>query len=197
MKRSVSNWAKAGISLAAVLLLAPIRVASAQDLDGLLRVLGGGPSAQATNDDAGTIHACVNDKSGAIKIVNAPEDCQQGEHSLSWNISGAQGPAGPEGPAGPSGPAGEPGADGTCDPEQCGGEPQPPSANCQCTFSSMGYTLPKSARPASQVIPRRVAGRGPSRECVANPAEATPFLVDQTRPRGGPHDFGALRPSSP
>src|SRR5262249_49727039 len=63
----------------------------------------------------GTIHACVDDKSGAVRIVNDGDDCRSKEHAVSWNRRGPAGPAGAVGPAGPIGPtgaAGERGAPG-------------------------------------------------------------------------------------
>jgi len=56
-----------------------------------------------------TIHACVSNRSGAMRIVGAKAKCRHGEHALSW---GASGPAGPAGATGATGAAGAPGANG-------------------------------------------------------------------------------------
>jgi len=42
-------------------------------------------------------HACVTNKTGAIKIVSASAACSTGQHKIAWNKVG---PAGPPGPAG-------------------------------------------------------------------------------------------------
>jgi len=58
------------------------------------------------------INACVNKKTGAVRIVSEPGKCKRTEDSLSWNQTGPpgeQGPAGPPGPQGEKGPAGPPG----------------------------------------------------------------------------------------
>lgn len=63
----------------------------------------------------GVINACVNNGSGAIKIVGPGDTCKNNETLLSWNqqgIQGPQGPTGPQGPQGPAGPQGEQGATG-------------------------------------------------------------------------------------
>ena len=57
---------------------------------------GGGPNRQV-------IHACVDNQTGAIEIVNANDHCGAGEDPLDWNGKGPPGPQGPPGPAGESG----------------------------------------------------------------------------------------------
>ncbi len=69
--------------------------------------------AAAQAAQASTIHACVKPKSGATRIVGAKTKCHQGEQKLSWNTSGAQGPAGPTGAPGAAGAEGKPGANGS------------------------------------------------------------------------------------
>ena len=62
------------------------------------------------------VKACVNKKSGAIKIANK---CLKTEYLLTWNKVGPQGPrgeiglAGPPGPVGPQGPQGPAGTNTT------------------------------------------------------------------------------------
>jgi hypothetical protein len=51
----------------------------------------------------GTIHTCVGNSSGNIKITSATGTCGNNETPLDWN---AQGPAGSQGPPGPPGPPG-------------------------------------------------------------------------------------------
>jgi hypothetical protein len=81
------------------------------------QVSGGGPTAQ--------IFACVNNGSGAIRIVaqNASPSsrvratCRNNESLIVWNVVGPQGPAGPAGPAGLQGPAGREGPAGPTGPQ--------------------------------------------------------------------------------
>jgi hypothetical protein len=44
--------------------------------------------------DAQQISACVNNNSGEVKIVAPGASCRNGEHPLTWNAVGPQGPAG-------------------------------------------------------------------------------------------------------
>src|SRR5262245_50066949 len=60
----------------------------------------------------GTIQACVDDKSGAVRIVKDDDDCRSKEHAVSWNRRGPAGPVGPAGPIGPTGATGERGPRG-------------------------------------------------------------------------------------
>ena len=69
---------------------------------------------------AQTINACVNSRSGAMRIVDNPAKCRKTERPLSWSMlagtpgpQGEQGPIGPQGPEGPQGPPGETGTPGT------------------------------------------------------------------------------------
>jgi hypothetical protein len=58
------------------------------------------------------IHACVNSKSGTVKILAADATCKGDWVPLDWNAIGPQGPVGPAGPEGPQGPAGPQGVVG-------------------------------------------------------------------------------------
>ena len=64
------------------------------------------------------VYACVNDHSGAVKIVAAAATCPGGQHAVQWSIQGpqgpqgSQGPRGPQGSQGPQGPQGPPGSQG-------------------------------------------------------------------------------------
>jgi hypothetical protein len=85
---------------------------------------GGGPA-------AGVIHACVNENSGEIKIVDEIEECRNGWVPLDWNQVGPRGPPGPQGsqgeqgPVGPEGPQGPQGEQGPVGPEGPQGEQGP------------------------------------------------------------------------
>jgi hypothetical protein len=58
------------------------------------------------------ISACVNNSTGAVRIVASTSLCVAGEIGTSWAVTGAVGPTGPQGPAGPAGPQGPQGATG-------------------------------------------------------------------------------------
>jgi type VI secretion system Hcp family effector len=54
----------------------------------------------------GVIRACVNDKSGDLRLVDDADDCHAREHLVTWNRTGPIGPMGPQGLIGPTGPQG-------------------------------------------------------------------------------------------
>ncbi len=72
-------------------------------------VLAGGGVAVASHDDPDTLHACVRDRGGFMRLVEEPADCRRRETSVSWGVAG---PTGPQGELGPAGPQGEPGPAG-------------------------------------------------------------------------------------
>jgi hypothetical protein len=67
------------------------------------------PAAASASGPA-KISTCVNNKSGAMRLVTAKTKCKHGERKVSWN---AAGPAGTPGTAGSPGAIGSPGAPGT------------------------------------------------------------------------------------
>jgi len=67
----------------------------------------GAPSA-----DASVIHACLNKRSGAVRIVGANAKCRHGERKQSWNATGPAGRGGAPGSAGSPGTAGTNGSNG-------------------------------------------------------------------------------------
>ena len=69
----------------------------------------------------GVIYACVNNSSGALKIVRASEACAANWTAIQWN---SEGPRGATGPAGVTGPGGATGASGVLgDLDQLTGKP--------------------------------------------------------------------------
>jgi hypothetical protein len=56
-----------------------------------------------------TYYGCVNNSTGAIRIVSKSTTCKSTEHRINWNQAGPQGPPGPKGPKGAAGPKGPPG----------------------------------------------------------------------------------------
>jgi len=62
--------------------------------------------------DAQQIFACVNNNSGAVRIVAQGTACRTPESLVTWNVVGPQAPPGPAGPAGALGPPGPPGPKG-------------------------------------------------------------------------------------
>lgn len=79
----------------------------------------GGVSLAVGNNDP--FYACVNKKSGSIRMVTAAKACMRSENKVSWNsvgptgaagLNGTDGAAGPQGPSGAQGPAGAIGPQG-------------------------------------------------------------------------------------
>ena len=66
--------------------------------------------------DAQQIFACVNNNSGAVRIVAQAAACRTPESLVTWNVVGPQGPPGPAGPAGALGPPGPQGPAGALGP---------------------------------------------------------------------------------
>ena len=61
----------------------------------------------AHGGDMTLIHACANNRSGAVRIVSATTTCEANkETALDWSIQGPKGDTGDVGPIGPQGPAG-------------------------------------------------------------------------------------------
>ena len=72
----------------------------------LFVALGGTGYALTSSGTSSTvIHACVNDKTGALRIVGTSTVCHRrrgghpGEHAIDWNATGPSGPVGPVGPS--------------------------------------------------------------------------------------------------
>ncbi|MGC2374185.1 MAG: hypothetical protein WA484_09955 [Solirubrobacteraceae bacterium] len=64
----------------------------------------------ATHANAATIHACLNKKTGAVRVVSSKAKCKKSEKTLSWN---SEGPAGKNGLNGNNGLNGASGSNGT------------------------------------------------------------------------------------
>jgi hypothetical protein len=56
--------------------------------------------------DAGVIYACVDKRTGAMRMVSSATRCTSKETAVSWNQEGPAGPTGATGATGPQGPAG-------------------------------------------------------------------------------------------
>jgi hypothetical protein len=63
-------------------------------------------------DASGVFHACVNDASGAVRLVPQDTECGTNWSKVSWSHTGPQGEPGPAGPEGPQGPQGQQGPQG-------------------------------------------------------------------------------------
>jgi hypothetical protein len=59
-----------------------------------------------------TIHACLSNQNGDLRIASAGQHCQRTESPLTWHVYGKRGPRGVTGAAGPAGPTGPTGAAG-------------------------------------------------------------------------------------
>jgi|HubBroStandDraft_6_1064221.scaffolds.fasta_scaffold01998_8 hypothetical protein len=85
-----------------------------------------------------TYYACVNNSTGAVKIVSSTTTCASGTHKIQWNQAGPAGPAGPKGATGATGPQGIQGTEGPQGPPglgfayivQCGPDVFGTNINC-------------------------------------------------------------------
>jgi hypothetical protein len=75
-------------------------------------VLSGAAYATGLAGSAGSIHACANKRTGALRQVGSSKACRKTERAVSWNVAGARGPAGARGAVGARGPAGATGLRG-------------------------------------------------------------------------------------
>src|ERR1700733_179241 len=96
------------------------------------------PSANGIHSPAVTIFGCVNDTTGAVRIVSSSTTCKATEHKIQWNQVGPRGPQGNQGNRGPQGPQGPQGAQG----------PQGPQGQQGPSGISVGY----SARGAGTLL---------------------------------------------
>lgn len=109
-----------------------------------LGILAGAAIVSAAPGDDGFIHACRNNLSGSIRVLNASGPCFGWETPVSWSADGS-GPTGPTGPTGatggtgPSGPSGPTGATGSTGPEG------PTGATGPATTGPAGPTGPEGA----------------------------------------------------
>lgn len=75
--------------------------------------LAGGLAYAAIPDSAGTIHACLLNGQGQVRIIDPAQGaCHANETAISWSETGPQGLQGPAGPAGPQGAKGDTGPQG-------------------------------------------------------------------------------------
>ena len=77
--------------------------------------------------DAQQIFACVNNNTGAVRIVAQGVACRTPESLVTWNVVGPQGPPGPTGPAGALGPSGPQGPAGPAGAQGSAGQQGPPA----------------------------------------------------------------------
>ena len=99
--------------------------------------------------DDGTIRACVNARTGEIRIVAAGARCAHGSVPLRWNQQGPVGARGPAGPAGSSGLAGAAGPPGPVGPAGPSG-----IANVQYIFGEMvpNTSVARAMCPTSTIV---------------------------------------------
>lgn len=103
------------------------------------------PATAHSNDSYGSvIHACVQRKSGEVRIVGPNWVCRRAEAAIQWNTTGPRGPQGPAGPMGPAGPAGPPGPQGPAGPAGPAGLQGPqgdPGLGARMVVDSAGQTV--------------------------------------------------------
>lgn len=133
---------------------------------------------QASHDDPNIIHACVNNISGGVRIVDDPSLCFRFESLIEWDMTGGgePGPTGPTGPQGPSGPQGESGPSG----------PQGPTGEtgAQGPSGPQGESGPQG--PTGETGPQGLTGpQGPSGP------------QGETGPQGATGETGAQGPVGP
>jgi len=114
----ITSQFRRGTCLAVTSDLTPIQIGeNMRNRDGIIvaltvatAALGLGVYTSAHGGDASRIHGCVDNRTGALRIVSAAQNCTAGkETALDWNIAGPTGPQGIQGPEGPQGEAGVPG----------------------------------------------------------------------------------------
>ena len=101
MSKENLRWRLGLCALAALAVQGPVRAQS---------VAARGPNPESSNN--GRIRACVQNNTGAVRIVDHGEDCRNNEHRISWSVRGPEGPAGPQGPQGAQGFTGAQGLEG-------------------------------------------------------------------------------------
>jgi hypothetical protein len=86
--------------------------------------LGVAPVASAQGGTAGLVHACVDTRTGSVRVVSDTSAClAKRETALTWNQTGPAGPQGPVGATGPAGPQGDSGPQGEVGPQGPAGAP--------------------------------------------------------------------------
>src|SRR5918996_831656 len=90
-------------------LFSPLFRATALALVAITALWGGTVLA---SHDTNTIHACVRDKKGTLRLVSSADECDAKESPVSWNVVGPQGEKGDQGDQGPQGEKGDQGDQG-------------------------------------------------------------------------------------
>ena len=103
-------------------------------------------AAQQGQPQVTTYYGCVNNSTGAIRIVSKTTVCKSTEHKINWNQVGPQGPQGKQGPQGPQGAQGPQGPTG----------PQGPPG-ISVGYSATTGTSTFSLTPSGVVIAQTVA----------------------------------------
>jgi hypothetical protein len=125
------------------------------------------PATFVASDASGVIHACVQKKSGEVRMVGTSRSCRRDEVAIEWMEWGPRGPAGPAGPMGPTGPTGAIGPMGPMGPTGAMGPKGPTGAmGPMGPTGAMGPTGPAGVMgptgPAGAMGPTGPAGaRGP------------------------------------
>lgn len=123
-------------------------------------LVGGLLTAAPTSASDGELRACVNKKTGSIRLIGPKATkCRKRERLVTWSIVGPRGPVGPSGTPGATGPAGEIGPKGDTGASGSGGGSGP--AGPTGATGATGPTGPSNGYFASEVTPQ-AAGSGVS-----------------------------------
>lgn len=93
-----------------------------------LAAAGGYAVAQGSSAGEAKLVACVNNTTGAMRLVDSGATCTRGEEKVIWNRTGKPGTDGVDGVAGAVGPAGAKGATGAPGAQGPEGDPGAPGA---------------------------------------------------------------------
>lgn len=106
-----------------------------------------------------TIHACVKQVDGGLRVVPDAGDCLPSEYPLSWNITGLQGPPGPQGEPGTMGVPGPMGPMGAQGPQGATGPMGPPGPQGDVGPQGAQGPAGPQGQPAEEVKQMRMVGR--------------------------------------
>jgi hypothetical protein len=143
-----------------------------------------------------TYYGCVNNTTGAIRIVSKATICKSTEHKINWNEVGPRGPQGPQGNQGNQGPRGFPGPRGPQGVEGPQGPQGPPGISVgYSSLTGVAADIPISSTSTLVAQTNPIATSG----VYFISSSAMPFIVtgdtyafcfDTLASNGGPFQYG-------